>query len=71
MDEKHLIGPLGYQDDFETVAYSFNTSKASIIIPSYTNEGNQASNVTSAPIITTATINQQRLARHFMLGVPS
>lgn len=57
MDETHVLGPLTYQDDFETVAYSFNTSKASIIIPAYLNGGNSQSNVTSAPVVTTATIN--------------
>lgn len=70
MAESYLLGPLSFQDDFETVANALNTQTTCVIIPSYLNVYNGSAQLIAAPTITTATIAQQRLNRYFCLGSP-
>lgn len=70
MTETMLIGPLSFQDDFETVANALNTQGTTVIIPEYLNSYTGAASLTAVPTINTTTINQQRLNRFFMLGSP-
>lgn len=71
MEESVAIGPNSYQDDFETVAYALSTQATSVIILGYMLPGYDATANGRPPAsITSSTINEQRLARTFVLGCP-
>ena len=71
MPESVAIGPNSAQDDFQTVAYALSTQPTTVLIPAYMIAGNgPAANGQPPSTITTATIDEQRLARTFILGSP-
>jgi len=71
MTEAVAIGPNPAQDDFQTVAYNLSTQTTTVIILGYMIKGYDATANGQPPAsITSATINEQRLARTFVLGSP-
>lgn len=71
MTESVAIGPNAAQDDFETVAYALSTQPTTVIILAYMLAGYDAvSNGVPPATITSAQIDEQKLARTFVLGSP-
>jgi hypothetical protein len=71
MPQETAIGPNSKQADFQTVANALSTQKTTVLIPYYMKRGH-GGDVEGGPppVIDVSTIDQQRLARTFILGAP-